>query len=91
MAERIESSRVLDSDSVGSVHPATTYERLLDVLPSSIRAVAAALGAIGVFAVSVIVLFSENPGLKDFKTGAWALISGLAGACISHLFGERKE
>ena len=86
--ERIESNEVLNSSSVGSVHPATLSERALDALPTS-HTVMAALGLIAAFVVCVMILFSENQHLAEYRSGAWAIISGYAGACITHFFGKQ--
>jgi len=53
--------------------------------------VVAVLGTIATFALCVILLFSENPGLKDYKTGAWAILSGFAGAFLTYLFGDNRK
>ena len=91
MAERIESDRVLDRDSVGSVYRTTRSERFLDALPSSIQGITAALGITGAVVISVCILFSENVALKEYKSGAWAVISAFAGACSTYLFGDSRK
>ncbi len=90
MTERIDTDRVLDQDSVGKVHRETPFERFLDALPTA-HMVVAVLGTIATFALCVILLFSENPGLKDYKTGAWAILSGFAGAFLTYLFGDNRK
>jgi hypothetical protein len=87
--DRIESNEVLNSGSVGNVHRATLFERFLDALPTS-HTVVAALGIMAAFAVCVAILFSDNQHLAEYRSGAWAIISGYAGACITYFFGERK-
>jgi hypothetical protein len=53
--------------------------------------VVAVLGTIATFTLCVVVLFSESVPLKEYKSGAWAIISGFAGAFLTYLFGDNRK
>ena len=80
MAELIESNQVLEADSVGDVHPETSFERSIRVLRSVAR------GA--TLTVCICILFSANPDLAHYRAGSWGLLFGIAGAAIAKLFGN---
>jgi hypothetical protein len=88
--DRIESSDVLDTSSVGSVHRATRFERILDALPSA-KTVVAVFGIAATFTLCVAILFSTNQGLAEYRSGAWAILSTFAGACITYFFGDDRR
>jgi hypothetical protein len=90
VADQIESDHVLPPGEVGDVHPETTWEHAIRVLPSFVRLIAAVIGTIVVFVVIILILFSNNPELREYRTGAWGLFAAFAGACVSYLFGEFK-
>ena len=90
MADKIESNDLIDEDAVGSVHPTTLGERAFDALPSA-RTFIAFLGLSVTMIVCVMVLFSENAKLADYRSGAWAIIATTAGACLTYFFGDGKK
>jgi hypothetical protein len=89
MPERIKTTDVLSRDSVKDVHPETTLELILRTFPFESAAAALFVAAVGI--VSICVLFSDKPSLADLKTGAWSVMSGVAGAGLNHLFGSRRS
>jgi len=91
MPERINTTDVLEPDSVGDVHPETPWERILRKFPFIFQNAAAALIVAAAFATSVAILFSDKASLSDYRTGAWSVISGIAGAGVNHLFGNRRS
>jgi hypothetical protein len=90
VTEQIDTKRVLAPDSVGKVGRETAFERFLDALPTG-HMVVAVLGTIATFTLCVVVLFSESVPLKEYKSGAWAIISGFAGAFLTYLFGDNRK
>jgi hypothetical protein len=90
VADRIESNEILDSTSVGSVHRTTPVERLLDALPSA-KTVVAIGGIAATFVLCVSILFSTNSALAEYRSGAWAILSGFAGACVTYFFGDDRR
>ena len=91
MPDQINTTDVLSTSSVGDVHRETTAERIFRKFPSALQQVTAVFITAGALAISVAILFSDKASLADYRTGAWSLISGIAGACVSHLFGERRN
>jgi hypothetical protein len=91
MSERINTTDVLAKDSVGDVHPETLGERILRKFPFVLQNAAAALIVVAAFITSVAILFSDKPSLADYRTGAWSVISGIAGAGVNQLFGSRRS
>ena len=91
MPERISTTDVLKPDSVGDVHRETPWERVLSKFPSLVQNAAAALFVAAALVISVAILFSDKASLSDYKTGAWSLISAIAGAGLNHLFGSRRN
>lgn len=87
MPERIESRQVLDGNSVGDVRPETRFEHFIRVLAPTARAVmlycflAAILGFCG------YIMLWGNEHVESFRTAAWGIISGVAGAICTKLFG----
>ena len=88
MAEQIESKEVLEADSVGDVHPETSFERRLRMLRPVARDFALYLIVGATFTVCVCVLFSSNPDLAHYRAGAWGTLTGIAGAALGTLFGS---
>jgi hypothetical protein len=78
---------VLDGDEVSDVHFETSFERFMRVTGPPARAamlylfLALILGFCG-----YIMLFGTGE-LGGFRTAAWSIISGVAGAIGSTLFG----
>jgi hypothetical protein len=90
VTDKIESNEVIDEEAVGSVHPITLTERIVDALPTA-RTFVAVMGLTATMVVCICVLFSENPKLADYRSGAWAIIAGFAGACVTYFFGDGKK
>jgi len=88
MAEQIESKQVLGADSVGDVHPETSFERKLRVLRPVGRSLALYLIVVATFIVCICILFSANPDLAHYRAGAWGMLTGIAGAALGTLFGS---
>ena len=88
VAERIESNQVLAADSVGDVHPETSFERKIRVLRPVFRGLALYVIVGATFTVCCFILFSTNPALDHFRTGAWGMLTGISGAAIGALFGS---
>jgi hypothetical protein len=88
VAELIESNQVLEADSVGDVHPETSFERSIRVLRPVARGLALYSIVAATLTVCICILFSANPDLAHYRAGSWGLLSGIAGAAIAKLFGN---
>ena len=91
MPERINTTDVLGKGSVSDVHPETPWERVLRKFPFVLQNAAAAVFIAAAFLTSVAILFSDKASLADYRTGAWSVISGIAGAGLNQLFGSRRN
>lgn len=88
MVERIESRTVLDRNEVANVHVQSGWERFVATLPSLLRPLVALGIVLGGAWVAVTILFTTQQNLQEYRTGAWALISGVVGSSVTYLFGE---
>lgn len=88
MPEQIRSDNVLPAGSVRDVHPETGWERAARVLPVIIRLFSASIFLVAAMIVIVCIMFSVNPALDHYRSGAWGLFSALVGGCAAYLFGE---
>jgi hypothetical protein len=82
---------VLPSTNVGDVHQETALERILRLLPASLKALTAVIITAVGLAVCVGVIFSPNPQLDNFRTGAWTLFGTIVGACVASQFGSSRS
>lgn len=89
MPEKLKTTDVLNKDSVNDVHQETSLERLIRIFP--LENAAAILFVAAACAISIYVIVSDKPSLSDYKTSAWSVISGVAGAALNHLFGNRRS
>jgi hypothetical protein len=89
MTERIESGRVLDSSAVGDVRRETTFEHFMRVMAPPAQAVMAYLILSLILAFCGYIMVFGSGDLGGFRTAAWSVISGVAGAVGSKLFGGR--
>jgi hypothetical protein len=87
--DQIQSNEVIPSGQVTNVHRATLFERTLDALPS-LPSIIALGGIIAVVWVCIEVLFSQDQHLMEYRSGAWAILSGFAGACVTYFFGDKR-
>jgi hypothetical protein len=88
VAELIVAHQVLEADSVGDVHPETSFERSIRVLRPVARGLALYSIVAATLTVCICILFSANPDLAHYRAGSWGLLSGIAGAAIAKLFGN---
>ena len=88
MAERIESRTILGPNEVANVHVQTGWERFVATLPSLLRPLVAIGLLMGGAYVAVAILFTTQQNLLEYRTGAWALISGVVGSSVTYLFGD---
>jgi hypothetical protein len=89
MTERIESGRVLDPGAVGDVRRETTFEHFMRVMAPPAQAVMAYLILSLILAFCGYIMVFGSGDLGGFRTAAWSVISGIAGAVGSKLFGGR--
>ncbi len=89
MTERIESRRVLDPGAVGAVYRETAFEHFMRVMAPPAQAVMAYLILSLILAFCVYIMVFGSGDLGGFRTAAWSVISGIAGAVGSKLFGGR--
>jgi hypothetical protein len=88
--QRIDTTEVIPTREVGSVHKETTLEHLIRTLPDFARGLTAVIVTAVGSGVCIIVIFSSNPDLKDLRTGAWTLFAALVGACAGFLYGRNQ-
>jgi hypothetical protein len=89
MPETIESNSILPAGNVGEVRPETNWERVARVMLLYTRHIAAMIILVAAMWVLIAILFSENPKLAEYRSGAWGLLSAMAGGVMAHFFGER--
>lgn len=87
MTERIESGRVLDSESVSDVRRETAFEHILRVLAPTARAVMLYMTLAAILSFCGYIMVFGTGELGGFRTAAWSVISGVAGAIGTKLFG----
>lgn len=87
MTERIESGRILDSDSVSDVRRETGFEHFVRVLAPTARAVMLYIFLAAILGFCVYIMVLGTGELGGFRTAAWSVISGVAGAIGTKLFG----
>jgi hypothetical protein len=87
MTERIESGQVLDTSAVSDVRRETTFEHFIRVMAPTARAVMLYCFLAAILAFCVYIMVSGTGELGGFRTAAWSVISGTAGAIASKLFG----
>jgi hypothetical protein len=87
MTERIQSEQVLDSNSVGDVHRETNFEMVMRVIAPTIRGLFTYLLLAAILGFCVYIMVSEGEHLASFRNAAWGVISGVAGALSTKLFG----
>ena len=87
MTERIRSEIVLDSDAVSDVHFETSFERLMRVSATPARAAMLYLLLALILGFCGYIMVFGTGELGGFRTAAWSVISGVAGAIGSKLFG----
>ena len=88
MAERIQSSEVIAEGAVGDVHPETDFERYVRVLRPVFKGLGLYVIVGAMFVVCVYILFSTNPDLDHYRSGAWSMLTTLAGGAVGALFGS---
>lgn len=88
MVERLTSRTVLGQDEVADVHQQTPWERFIETLPALLRPLVAIVIVLFGFSVAVKILFTDQQSLMEYRTGAWALISGVVGSALTYFFGD---
>jgi len=91
VADQIRSDQILPTGSVTDVHKETRVERFFRTSGPIFRSLTAFLFLTALVAVSIYILVSHDEYLKDFRTPAWGLLAGVAGACSTLLFGDHSK
>jgi hypothetical protein len=91
MTERIDSRQVLDKGAVGDVRRETKIEHFLRVCgPIASSLVDYIFLGVILAGCWYLVLWGDDHS-AGFRNGAWSLISGIAGAIGTRLWGSSKK